>query len=56
VKFIPDPKTPSGFRWSSSQGPPVEIFSGTLVSASIVTEEKRPISYVLPILRSAMGM
>lgn len=56
VELIKSPDTPSGFEWSSSEGPPVEIFSGTLVSASIVVEEKRPVSYVLPIFRSAMGM
>ena len=54
--LIPDPSTPSGFRWSSSKGPPVKIFSGTICSATMTVETKRPISYVLPILRKTVGM
>lgn len=55
VKLYPDNKTPSGFRWSSSQGPPLKVLSGTLCSGQVVVEKKRPISYVLPIVKSALG-
>jgi len=54
--LILDSTTPSGFRWSSSKGPPVKIFSGTICSATITVETKRPISYVLPILRKTVGI
>ncbi|MBZ5587390.1 MAG: NHLP bacteriocin system secretion protein [Acidobacteriia bacterium] len=54
--LIPDSTTPSGFRWSSSKGPPVKIFSGTICSATITVETKRPISYVLPIFRKTIGI
>lgn len=54
VRLIPDPDTPSGFAWSSSDGPPTEVFSGTLCSADVITERKRPIEYVLPIFRGAV--
>jgi HlyD family secretion protein len=48
-------QTPSGFRWSSSSGPPYTVSTGTLANARIAVESKRPISYVLPILRGALG-
>jgi len=56
VALIPESSTPSGFKWSSSNGPPVKIFSGTICSATITVEVKRPISYVLPILRKTIGV
>jgi HlyD family secretion protein len=51
-----DPRTPSGFRWSSSQGPPSEIHSGTLCSASIVVSQQRPITLVIPLLKELFGI
>jgi HlyD family secretion protein len=56
VALLEDPETESGFQWSSSKGPPMKVFSGTICTASVTVEEKRPISYVLPILRSAVGV
>jgi HlyD family secretion protein len=51
-----DPKTPTGYRWSSSQGPSVEISSGTLASGSVIVREDRPISLVIPTLRQKLGL
>jgi hypothetical protein len=51
VDLARDPHTPSGYRWSSRQGPPDPIASGTLLSGNIVTRAQRPIGMVLPILR-----
>ncbi len=44
-------RTPTGFKWSSGQGPPDAdaIDSGTLSAAEIVLTEQRPISLVLPL-------
>jgi HlyD family secretion protein len=56
AKLIPDPSTPSGFRWSSSQGPPQQVFSGTICTGSVVVETKKPIAYVLPILKKTVGV
>lgn len=39
-----DPSTYSGFRWSSSDGPPIKLTPGTLCQASIVLGERSPIS------------
>lgn len=53
--LIPDVTTPSGYKWSSSKGPPTQIFSGTLAAASVVVESRRPISYVLPVIKRSLG-
>lgn len=47
IELIPAATT-SGFQWSSPEGPPTSVESGTLGMATIVTGEQRPISYVLP--------
>jgi len=51
-----DPSTPSGFQWSSSQGPPFGISSGTLCKARAITRQVRPIELVLPLLRKFFGV
>ncbi|MEM7586093.1 MAG: NHLP bacteriocin system secretion protein [Acidobacteriota bacterium] len=51
-----DPSTPSGYRWSSSTGPPTQVFSGTICTASVVVESRRPIELVLPKIRQALGV
>ncbi|HEX2095309.1 MAG TPA: NHLP bacteriocin system secretion protein [Longimicrobiaceae bacterium] len=51
ARLVPDPRSPSAYRWSSSRGPQIEIQSGTLATASIVVERRRPISVMIPQLR-----
>lgn len=51
-----DPQTENGYRWSSSKGPPVKIFSGTRCFSAIVFERRRPIALVIPILRKTFGL
>lgn len=48
VKLLRDSSTPSGFQWSSSQGPPFTVTRGTLCSATFVLGEERPFDLVLP--------
>lgn len=55
ASLIEDESTPSGFRWSSSSGPPSKVFTGTIATGQVVVEEKRPISLVLPIFKKAVG-
>jgi HlyD family secretion protein len=55
VQLGVDAKTPSGYDWSSSQGPPVQVFTGTLCSASVEVAAKRPAEYVLPFLKELVG-
>ena len=51
-----DPTTRSGFKWSSPQGPPLGIFSGTLCTGSIVVDRKRPVEYVIPKIKETFGI
>jgi HlyD family secretion protein len=55
AKLLPDPATPSGYKWSSSKGPPTQVMSGTLATGSVVVESRRPISYVLPVIKRSVG-
>jgi HlyD family secretion protein len=47
--IVPDADTASGYKWSSSSGPPFAIEPGTLCSAQIIVERQRPISLVIPL-------
>jgi HlyD family secretion protein len=51
-----DPSTPSGYRWSSSKGTPQKITAGTTTNVRITIEERAPISFMLPILKSWTGL
>lgn len=51
-----DARTPTGYRWSSSTGPNVQISSGTLTTGSIVVREERPIHLVIPRVREKLGV
>lgn len=48
--------TASGFRWSSSKGPNQPMTAGMTTTVRITVEERSPISYVLPILKSWTGL
>jgi HlyD family secretion protein len=51
-----DAKTPTGYRWSSSTGPVVDISSGTLARGDVVVREERPIRLLLPTVREKLGV
>lgn len=51
-----DESTPSNYRWSSSQGPKLQVTSGTTTLARVKTEQRAPITFVLPILREWTGL
>ncbi len=51
-----DSKTFSGYNWSSSEGPELEISPGTTTTVRVTVEERSPISFVLPILREWSGI
>lgn len=44
VALLADKSSPSGFRWTSTPGPDIQVKSGMLGQANIVVEESRPIS------------
>ncbi|MEH1770627.1 NHLP bacteriocin system secretion protein [Nostoc sp.] len=52
----PDSKTFSNYKWSSSQGPRMTISAGTTTSVRVKVEERAPITFVFPILRSVSGI
>jgi HlyD family secretion protein len=49
--LLPDPDNLSTYRWTSSEGPPIRIQSGTVASAGVVVERRKPILMVIPQLR-----
>ncbi|MCX7895012.1 MAG: NHLP bacteriocin system secretion protein [Thermoanaerobaculum sp.] len=55
VELVEERDAPSGFRWTSGKGPPVQIFPGTLCQGSVVVETKRPIAYIIPLVKRATG-
>lgn len=54
--LLVDEHTFSGYRWSSSHGPPLKIQSGTRAAAYITVASKRPIEMVIPLLREYSGL
>ncbi len=46
----------SGYQWSSPQGPPVGVYGGTMCTGSIIIDRRRPISYVIPLVKEKLGM
>jgi HlyD family secretion protein len=50
AKLIRDESTPSGYKWSSKEGPDLVLTSGTRCAAYVTTHRQRPISLVLPSL------
>ena len=56
VEMETDPVTPSGFRWSSPRGAPVQLSGGTMIAGEVVTEDRAPIALVIPYLREKLGL
>lgn len=47
--------TPSGFEWSTSQGPPFSIAANSRITVQVVVDRRKPYTYVLPMIKSAIG-
>ena len=56
VEIEKDAATPTGFRWTSQQGPALTLGSGTLFDAKITLRQRRPIALVIPALRRWIGV
>jgi len=50
------PSTLSGYDWGGGSGPNLKLSSGTPTSVRVLVEERRPISYVIPLLRDLSGI
>jgi HlyD family secretion protein len=55
LSAVADDRNVSGYEWSSSNGPPYEVTSGTPVTVSVEVERKPPIFWVMPFLRGRLG-
>jgi HlyD family secretion protein len=49
VEPINNLTTPSGYQWTTPQGPPFLIPRGSLSTVSILIAEKKPITYLFPV-------
>lgn len=50
AELLPDPSTPSHYRWSSGKGPDVVLTSGTRCEGAVITRTHHPIALVFPAL------
>jgi NHLM bacteriocin system secretion protein len=48
IELTPDRTSSSGYRWSSDEGKPLDVTSGTLVGGTFIVASRRPISLVFP--------
>jgi len=51
-----NPSTVSGYTWTSGKGPEVKITAGTTGAIRATIEYRRPITFVIPILRQWSGV
>lgn len=57
VRLIPDSKTVSGYKWSSSKGPDGTLETGILCTGAVTVTERKPIELVIPLIKkSAFGI
>lgn len=52
----PDTATFSGYKWSSSAGPRLQMTPGMTGSTRVTIEGRAPITYIFPFLKSASGL
>lgn len=52
--LIPDSRTPSGYKWSSSKGPDIRIDSGYLCMGMVTVKKSHPIALILPALKKKL--
>ena len=56
VDLEPDPRTPSGFRWTSGVGPEDAVSAGTTLEAEVTVSEDPPINLIIPFVREHTGI
>lgn len=52
ISLQKDTATYSGFKWSSSKGPRFKITAGSMASAAVSIEEKKPVDFVIPLFKA----
>lgn len=48
IDLITSLETKSGYRWSSSEGPPINIQSGMIIKGSVVVKKESPVKRIFP--------
>ena len=56
TSLMRDPGAISGYDWGGGPGPAIQLSAGTPTNVRVLVEERRPISYVIPILRDLSGI
>lgn len=56
VDLEPDPRTPSGFRWTSGAGPEDVVSAGTTLEAEVTVSEDPPVNLIIPFVREHTGI
>ena len=46
----------SGYDWGGGKGPNLNLTSGTMTDISVIVEKRKPITYVIPLLRDLTGI
>lgn len=54
ARLEPNPSG-TGFQWTSGEGPQVKVSAGTTVTVRTTVESRRPISYLIPLLKRWSG-
>lgn len=54
VELERDPKMPSGFLWTSSEGPDAQITAGTLLEAKVTTERESVLGLIIPAVKEML--
>ncbi|SEL90322.1 NHLM bacteriocin system secretion protein [Butyrivibrio sp. ob235] len=53
-KMVYDPNSKSGYTWSTNKGNDIELSTGTVISVTIITEEKKPIDLLIPYIKNKL--
>ncbi|MEN6462422.1 MAG: NHLP bacteriocin system secretion protein [Syntrophomonas sp.] len=56
IDMVADDSTVSGYKWSSAQGPPFKIRSGTFCTGSITVQKQRPIGMIIPMIKKTLAL
>lgn len=56
TRLLTDSGTASGYKWSSSQGPAMQVTAGLTHGVRVRVEGRAPITYLLPALRETTGV
>ena len=53
-KMKKDPDSVNGYDWSTKKGQEIELSTGTVISVTIITEEKKPIDLLIPYIKNKL--